>query len=701
MHRTLVYDSAGRPARPAPPSPSFANPEPDDPSTTPVRAMHYSDDDLEPQQLDPGGTHPPPPVLSGWSAEGIVSPRRPDIHDTRTSVGLDIEKEKWDEQHGSPLFLEHVTYEVDYVVPNATKNPFAKKVTAHRVILEDINTHVHPGELVAIMGSSGSGKTTTLNVMACRIKPTSGELYLNGQPSSGIRDVHRHIAYVMQDDILMVSLTVRESLKFAATLKLSHLDKTTREERITAVLEELGLSHVKDTIVGNTNQRGISGGERKRTAIAVELLSRPAILFLDEPTSGLDSFTAESVMNTCKDLANHGHTVVATVHQPNSDIFRMFNTVMFLAKGQVVYNGPGADTIRYFQELGYDCPQYTNPADYIMKLLRLDVGKDGDTVADLRKDLGDKRSEEFIAEWRRREPDYLVPREPPGELEPPAPLPSWAKQLRALFWRAFLNMARNKMLFRVRLGQAIFFGVFVGCIFLRLGYDQAAIQARIGAIFFTLINQTMPALMGIVHTFPAEKAVLNREHANGLYNIFPYYISKFASELPFQILLPVLFSSIFYWLVGLNPGVGQFFIFMAIIILLNVTACSLGIWISALAPSVSVALALAPAVMLPFILFGGFFSPGSALPVWCAWMRFVTFYYYAFGAAMKNEFTGETFTCSGGGACYLTGQAVLERYSFADVSIWANCIVVLAFCAAFQLLGFVSLWWVCRKSYSQ
>eukprot|EP00667_Euglena_gracilis_P002040 EG_transcript_2040 len=666
-----------------------ASPDGEAPSSTPV--LQY----LEPQRLENDLPHSVPSPRDSDEAGHLSS-----FSNSRAHAELEVEDGR-DDPQGSPLYLEHVTYEVDYVVPNASKNPFAKKVMGHRVILQDINTHVRPGELVAIMGASGSGKTTTLNVMACRIKPTSGELYLSGQPASGIKDVHRHIAYVMQDDILMESLTVQECLRFAASLKLSHLGPAAREERIASVLEELGLSHVKDTIVGNTNQRGISGGERKRTAIAVELLSRPAILFLDEPTSGLDSFTAESVMNTCKNLANHGHTVVATIHQPNSDIFRMFNTVMFLAKGQVVYNGPSAGTIRYFQDLGCDCPQYSNPADYIMKLLRLDVGKGGDTVANLRKDIGDKRSEEFIEAWRLKEAEYLIPREAARELEPPAPLPGWVTQLKCLFWRAFLNMLRNKMLFRVRLGQVIFFGVFVGCIFLRLGYDQVSIQARLGAIFFSLINQTMPALMGIVHTFPAEKAVLNREHRNGLYTVFPYFLSKFCSELPFQVLLPVIYSSIFYWLVNLNPGVGQFFIFMAVIILLNMASCSLGIWISAMAPSVSVALAIAPALMLPFILFGGFFSPGSALPDWCAWMRYVSYIWYAFGAAVKNEFQGQTFTCQPNASCQPTGQAVLERYSFQDVSIWANCIVVLAFCVAFQLLGFVTLWWMCRKSVSQ
>jgi hypothetical protein len=355
--------------------------------------------------------------------------------------------------------------------------------------------------------------------------------------------------------------------------------------------------------------------------------------------------------------------------------------------------------------LGYDCPQYTNPADYFMKLLRIDMSKKAaddttTTVASLKMDTGDLRSEEFIRRWREVESQYLIPRGEPEKLAPPPPLSKWNRQLKSLFWRAFLNMARNKMVTRVRLGQAVFFGVLVGCIFLRLGHQQTDIQARTGAIFFTLINQSMPALMGIIHTFPAEKAVLSREHSNGLYSIFPYFLSKILSELPFQILVPFLFSSIFYYLVGLNPGVGQFFTFCAIIILLSVTSCSLGIWISAMSPSVNMALAIAPAIMLPFILFGGFFTPGGALPGWCAWMKYVTFYYYAFGAAMKNEFTDTTFVCNTL-PCYTTGEQVLNQYGFSDVLIWANCLVVLAFCVAFQILGFITLCLIMRKTTAQ
>eukprot|EP00667_Euglena_gracilis_P022179 EG_transcript_24566 len=260
MPRHGGYDTVDRSANP-PPSPytGVAHPEMDAPANTPV--VLYGDD-LEPQRLAGREGDLPNYIRSSpRPEEGVVLPSRSiGFPDTYTSADLEL-TEKWDERCGSPLYMEHVTYEVDYVVPNATKNPFAKKVTAHRVILEDINAHVQPGELVAIMGASGSGKTTTLNVMACRIKPTSGELYLSGQPASSIKDVHRHIAYVMQDDILMESLTVKECLKFAVSLKLSHLDHAAREERMTGVLEELGLSHVKDTIVGNTNQRGISGGE--------------------------------------------------------------------------------------------------------------------------------------------------------------------------------------------------------------------------------------------------------------------------------------------------------------------------------------------------------------------------------------------------------------------------------------------------------
>lgn len=632
-----------------------------------------------------------------------------DLEKGVTETGLSnvpsVTKPTWDGTvRGSPLYLEHVTYEVDYAVHSKSKNPFAKKVKAHKVVLDDVNANVQPADLVAIMGSSGAGKTTMLNIMACRIRPTSGELYLSGHPASGIKEIHRRIAYVMQDDVLMASLTVHECLKFAASLKLSTSTREARRERIAEVMLELGLTNVKDTIIGSANQRGISGGERKRTAIAIELLSRPAILFLDEPTSGLDSFTAESVIGTCKELASHGNTVVATIHQPNSDIFRMFNTVMFMAKGQLVYNGPGDHTVGYFRALGYDCPTYTNPADYFMKLLRIDMGKGAkgaeNTVAQLRMDAGDARSDEFIRQWRAVEAQHLQPKGDPGTLAPPAALPRVLTQIKALFWRAFLNYARNKMLTRVRFGQALFFAVFVGCIFLRLGYNQADIQARMGAIFFTMMNQSMPAMMGIIHTFPAEKAVLSREHSNGMYALFPYYLSKFVSELPFQILIPFMFSCIFYWLVGLNPGVGQFFTFCGIMILMCTTACSLGIWVSAMAPSVGVALAIAPSIMLPIILFGGFFTPPAAMPVWCAWMRWISFFYYGFGAAVVNEFSDETFVCDTQ-PCYTSGNHVLTNYSLDNVSIAVYCLAVLGFAALFQILGFLSLCRAMRKVSSQ
>eukprot|EP00667_Euglena_gracilis_P024270 EG_transcript_27843 len=110
---------------------------------------------------------------------------------------------------------------------------------------------------------------------------------------------------------------------------------------------------------------------------------------------------------------------------------------------------------------------------------------------------------------------------------------------------------------------------------------------------------------------------------------------------------------------------------------------------------------IAPALMLPFVLFAGFLNPGDSMPVWCSWLRYVSYYWYAFGAAVKNEFVGQTFTCSPNEPCYATGEAVMKRYSFQDVSIAANCIVVLAFAAAFQLLGFVTLWWRCRKNLAQ
>ena len=244
------------------------------------------------------------------------------------------------------------------------------KPPTHKTILSSVSGHLPAGSFTAIMGASGAGKTTLLNFLSNRrfylasIKH-SGKVYLNGHERSEV-DFNTFVAYVMQDDVLMESMTVREILDFTAQLRLPP-DKA--HVRMEEVVEQLELTKILDSRVGGILARGISGGERKRVAIAMEILTDPCVLFLDEPTTGLDSFSAENVIGLCGHLASLGKTVCYTIHQPNSYIFSMFRSLIILADSKTVFHGDARTAMEYFKEKGFDFPPLSNPAEQIIDVL--------------------------------------------------------------------------------------------------------------------------------------------------------------------------------------------------------------------------------------------------------------------------------------------------------------------------------------------
>eukprot|EP00008_Paramoeba_atlantica_P014857 CAMPEP_0201478294 /NCGR_PEP_ID=MMETSP0151_2-20130828/3180_1 /ASSEMBLY_ACC=CAM_ASM_000257 /TAXON_ID=200890 /ORGANISM="Paramoeba atlantica, Strain 621/1 / CCAP 1560/9" /LENGTH=481 /DNA_ID=CAMNT_0047859339 /DNA_START=56 /DNA_END=1502 /DNA_ORIENTATION=- len=241
-------------------------------------------------------------------------------------------------------------------------------------VLHDISGFAKPGTLTAIIGSSGAGKSTLLDILSGRknIGKIDGDILMNGQPRG--KSFKRFSAYVTQEDILMPTLTVEETLMFNVRLKLER-DKAkqnrekTRDVRVDEMIEELGLQKVRQDRVGDENVRGISGGEKKRLCIGCEMIADPSLMFLDEPTTGLDAFNSQQVVYTLKKLARAGRTVICTLHQPRSSIFEMFDYLCCLSEGKTVYFGPASEAISYFEtEVGQNCSQFYNPADFIIDL---------------------------------------------------------------------------------------------------------------------------------------------------------------------------------------------------------------------------------------------------------------------------------------------------------------------------------------------
>ncbi|ORZ12015.1 hypothetical protein BCR42DRAFT_332368 [Absidia repens] len=238
-------------------------------------------------------------------------------------------------------------------------------------ILENTTGMVRSGEVMAIMGPSGAGKTTLLDILANRTKSgtVSGQVLVNGHQLSP-RQYKQLIGYVDQEDTMISTLTVYETILYSALLRLPRsMSVAAKKFRVTEVMQELGIDTIKDSKIGHAGHRSISGGERRRVAIACELVTSPSILFLDEPTSGLDAYNAYNVVECLVTLAReYNRTIVFTIHQPRSNIVTLFDQLVLLAKGRVIYSGPQARAQSYFRTIGYPCPPGFNIADFLVDL---------------------------------------------------------------------------------------------------------------------------------------------------------------------------------------------------------------------------------------------------------------------------------------------------------------------------------------------
>jgi len=258
------------------------------------------------------------------------------------------------------------------VKPSSVRRKVTQGTSSRREnqILVNISGCVRPGEVLALMGPSGSGKTTLLSIMGGRQQRSmrvSGQVLFNGQPLT--KPMKRKIGYVMQDDLLYESLTVYETLYYAAMLRLPRdMSRQEKLDRVNAVISSLGLKKCKDTIIGGFFRRGISGGERKRASVGHELLINPSTLFLDEPTSGLDSTTAMHLLETLRMLAQGGRAVVTTIHQPSSRLYQQLDKLLLLSGGHALYYGDAQQAVDYFERVDYPIPPRVNAADFILDI---------------------------------------------------------------------------------------------------------------------------------------------------------------------------------------------------------------------------------------------------------------------------------------------------------------------------------------------
>lgn len=396
----------------------------------------------------------------------------------------------------------------------------------------------------------------------------------------------------------------------------------------------------------------------------MELITEPMILFLDEPTSGLDSYTAYSLTKILSDYAHSGHSVIATIHQPSTDIFNLFDDLLLLNEGRVVYYGEANQVIEYFEDLsGREFPKYSNPADYIfMHVLReksLNELTEYWDRSGLKRNMNNliNNSTTITNSSNNQIKDLTY-----GYTAP------FSVQFKYLLNRASKNAIRNELIIRVRFFQSIFIGVLAGLVFMRAtdGSIPSQIQSLSGVLYFLSVNQFFGSATAVLSIFASEKMVFLREYHAGYYGLTAYYFSKVLVELPYQILFPALLLLIAYYIIGLNPAFSAYLLASTLLIFCAITGTAIGTFISAIFDDVGLALAVLPLFLLPVLLFSGLFVNSENFPVWLSWLQYGSPVRYSFSGLLQNQFDSYIFNNCDPSTTNCSGKRALDQLGFGD-----------------------------------
>ncbi|PVV02779.1 hypothetical protein BB560_002757 [Smittium megazygosporum] len=605
---------------------------------------------------------------------------------------------------GADITFENLSYSVKTKsFDPSDKNKiriFRKNKMVEKKILKNVSGTFAQGTLTAILGPSGSGKTTLLNLLSGRVTQGTieGNIWLNGRKADegALKYVSR---YISQDDIMLPTMTVNEVVEMATKFRVENLSKSELETRVNDALRTLYLEKCKNTVIGDSINKGISGGERKRTAIAMEMATNSSILLLDEPTSGLDIFTSILVVKILKQISKSGQTVICVIHQPSSEILSMFDNVVVLSDGEMAYFGPQDKMVDYFASIGYTCPQFSNPADFIFTEV-LNKPTDLETE-DHESRPSEKMQKEDGKDLARSWKESSHFRDLENKINNPSLNPvtssfftssiKTSQQFKILFRRSSLNMFREKLILRARILQSIIIGLVLGIVFYHSNANPPGIN-YLGACFFSSISMFLPVAINVLSTFSFEKQVFLREHQNGFYKLFPYFFAKILCEMPIQIISPFLFNSISYYMIGFRSPFRNFLIQYVGQLMLTLNGFALGLFVTCFFNDLAVALSVLPLVMILPIIFGGFLVNPSSIPAWIAWVQWISPIKYGFTILATNQLEGLIIDGVN------VGDAQLSRLELGPFGIAGSVGFLLMFFIILLALGYFGLNRVTKKS---
>ncbi|KAJ8688399.1 hypothetical protein QAD02_024194 [Eretmocerus hayati] len=562
-----------------------------------------------------GGPMQPPPLIT-TSPNGQMLLGHPEK--------MSLQLQQQGQQQQLPVVKEPET--MDLVFSGITYKVSLGPWQGSKEILHGINGRLPSRQLIALMGPSGAGKSTLLDVLSgYRITGVEGTVYVNGRVRN-LETFRRSSAYITQDDRLQLLLTVLENMRVAADLKLgTNIPKYEKETIIEEILSTLGLYEHMSTLAGR-----LSGGQRKRLSIALELVNNPTVLFLDEPTTGLDSSSCMQVCNLLKMLSRQGKTIICTIHQPSATMFQLFDQVYVLAKGECLYQGATSNLLPYLESLKLPCPMYHNPADYVIELACGEYGED--KIEALIQGSQNGRSDKWFDN-----PNALLDAKTLRALNPLSKTKgkgskshqptSQFNQIMVLMKRSCIKIKRDTTLTHLRILVNISIGLMLGVLFIDAGNSAKRMIHIWNLLFGCLIHHMMTTMMLTVLTFPTEMSNLQKEHFNRWYSLKSYYISTTLMDIPVLVLCCFIFSSIVYFMSSQPYESVRFGMFFSISLLVAFIAQSFGLLIGSAFDVVNGTF-LAPTLSVPMMMFAGFGVALKDMPGYLNWGTYISYLRY-------------------------------------------------------------------------
>ncbi|XP_013180956.1 PREDICTED: ATP-binding cassette sub-family G member 1-like [Papilio xuthus] len=498
-----------------------------------------------------------------------------------------------------------------------------------KTVLNNVSGSFNAGELTVIIGQSGAGKSSLMDILAGYTKPTSGTLYVNGRVRVHNRFLRRS-CYILQDDRVQDMLTIQESLHIAAELKLgNHISTEQKKQRVQEIMTSLAMTKVRHTRAGC-----LSGGQKKRLAIGLELVSDPPVMFLDEPTSGLDSSISKQLVYLLHLLARQGRTVVVSMHQPSAALLDMVDRVYAIVAGRCAYMGSVPLLLPYLQRMNLTCPPYHNPVDFFIEICSenetqlVESSQNGKNQRWI-NNITDETDSNLIEKYKlsKNEEVFLTtlpsPKEDPTSkillsLKGTYPTSTW-KQFTILSRRSFLSYWRDPQFTLMITGIHLFMALFVGCLFYDIGYEARYMRNNYNFLYFSLMFLMFTAFSAVSIRFPEQMPVVRREHFNRWYATGAYYASILVSSLPTQTICTLTFAVITYFLTGQPLEYKRFLGFCCSLLLVSYTAICIGLFNGSLF-NVKNGVVFGPFFIMPFTVFSGFFLRYSDAPFFFQWM---------------------------------------------------------------------------------